>query len=37
VAPVTLLRQFVEAADPGKEAKSGRTPRRKRPAKKSEI
>ncbi len=37
VAPVTLLRRFVAAAGPGKEAKSGRTPRRRRPAKKSEI
>jgi transcriptional regulator with XRE-family HTH domain len=37
VAAVTLLRRFVEAASPGKEAKSGRAPQRRRAAKKSEI
>ncbi|MGD0189088.1 MAG: helix-turn-helix transcriptional regulator [Roseiarcus sp.] len=37
VAPMALLRRFVEAMGPGKEAKSGRTPRCRRPAKKSEI
>ena len=37
VAPVTLLRRFVEATGPGKEAKSGRNPQRRRAAKKSEI